>query len=154
MKEIMKLFPQIPTYQGTYKDLIPRTSLRDAFNKWLNKCRDKQFEEINKNFRSKVLRSSVKRAADRMDRDALIKAFFKWKNLARNPDDYYPKMNKGFDLLKSALLKRTCKEPYELIKDTKNMGRHIDKVLRSKARRDKQINQDDLKKYFVFKLKI
>ncbi|MCQ2815840.1 MAG: hypothetical protein MJ252_01105 [archaeon] len=126
----------------------PRTNLRDAFHRWLNEVRDQQNNELNKNFREKVLRSSCKKVFDRSNRDKLIKAFFKWKNMSRNADDYYPKINKGLEKLRSALRKKECKDPLEKIKNTKNMGRHVEKLLRSKVRRRKQNDKDDLKKYF------
>ena len=42
--------------------------------------------------KAKFINLGTKKINDRTKRDDLMKAFFRWKNMCRKPEEYYPKI--------------------------------------------------------------
>ena len=119
----------------------PRATVRDCFNKWR---RVNDIENSNSNLRNlkgKLLKSNANKLNSRLNRDMLITSFFKWKNLARNPDDYYPKIAEGGNKLRAALRKR-CQEPLDKIKGTRNYARKLIPLLKNNKNLQNRLNKD------------
>ena len=58
--------------------------------------------------KGKYLNLGVKNVKNRTNRDLLMKAFFKWKILCKKPEEYYPKINQGFNILSRYFKKNLC----------------------------------------------
>ena len=83
----------------------------------------------------------VKNIKERTDRDLLMKAFFKWKILCRKPDEYYPRITNGLDLLTKYIKKNLCDEPFSKISYYRNFSRPLNKILKNyKNQEDRLLN--------------
>ncbi|MGL4948360.1 MAG: hypothetical protein ACRC42_03155, partial [Mycoplasma sp.] len=126
----------------------PRATVRDCFNKWRRFNDWENAHDAEKGYKSKVLRSKAKKIDDRQRRDTLLKSYFKWKNLCRNPEDYYPKIKQGVDTCSNLLKKNQCKTPFNKLKTSKNYSRRIIPLLKHNGNLQKKLNNDALKNKF------
>ena len=128
------------------KDLVkkldlPRSSLRECFDRWRRICERQRATENITLLKGKFINIGVKNVKERTDRDLLMKAFFKWKILCRKPDEYYPKITKGLDLLTKHFKKNLCDEPFSKISYYRNFSRPLNKIIKNyKNQEDRLLN--------------
>ena len=128
------------------KDLVkkldlPRSSLRECFDRWRRVCERQRATENITLLKGKFINIGVKNVKERTDRDLLMKAFFKWKILCRKPDEYYPKITKGLDLLTKYFKKNLCDEPFSKISYYRNFSRPLNKIIKNyKNQEDRLLN--------------
>ena len=86
-------------YKLSQKLEKPRSTLRECLERWrrINE-KEKALETIT-SMKAKFIHQGTKRINDRTKRDDLMKAFFRWRTLCRKPDEYYPKITRGFNIL-------------------------------------------------------
>ena len=126
----------------------PKSTLKDAFNKWRRLCeKEKNKSDLNY-LKGKILKNNKNRVKERTKRDLLIKAFYKWKAETRKPEEYYPKINQGLNLLKKFAIKNNCFESFNKIKNSKNYQRRFKPILRNLKKNQKNNNKDLLRNYF------
>ena len=118
------------------KDLVkkldlPRSKLRECFDRWRRICEKQRTTENITQLKGKFINMGVKNVNKRTDRDLLMKAFFKWKILCRKPDEYYPKITKGLDLLTQYFKKNMCDEPFSRISYYRNFTRPLNKIIKN-----------------------
>ena len=115
----------------TQKFEKPRTTLRECLEKWrrINE-KEKAIETIT-SMKAKFIHYGTKKINDRTKRDDLMKAFFHWKNMCRKPEEYYPKITRGFNLLTKYSKKQLCQKPFELIYINRNFERPLTKIFKS-----------------------
>ena len=126
----------------------PRGTVRDCFNKWR---RVNDIENNNANVRKlkgKVLKSNAHRLNERQNRDALLRGFFKWLNMCRNPEDYYPKIAKGINLINHAMKNNQCRDPFDKLKTSKNYARRLIPLLKNNKHLQDKLNRDLMKDRF------
>ncbi|MGL4948124.1 MAG: hypothetical protein ACRC42_01935, partial [Mycoplasma sp.] len=126
----------------------PRTTLRDCFNKWRRYNDLENANQASKLYKSNMLKSKGRRIDDRKNRDDILKAYFKWKNLCRNPDDYYPKIAKGLNQWDHTWKNNQLTEPFNKLKGAKNYARRLIPLLKSNENLQKRLNKDLLKDKF------
>ena len=128
------------------KDLVkkldlPRSSLRECFDRWRRVCERQRATENITLLKGKFINIGVKNVKERTDRDLLMKAFFKWKILCRKPDEYYPKITKGLGLLTKYFKKNLCDEPFSKISYYRNFSRPLNKIIKNyKNQEDRLLN--------------
>ena len=128
------------------KDLVkkldlPRSSLRECFDRWRRICERQRATENITLLKGKFINIGVKNVKERTDRDLLMKAFFKWKILCRKPDEYYPKITKALDLLTKHFKKNLCDEPFSKISYYRNFSRPLNKIIKNyKNQEDRLLN--------------
>ena len=128
------------------KDLVkkldlPRSNLRECFDRWRRICEKQRATENITLLKGKFINMGVKNVKERTDRDLLMKAFFKWKILCRKPDEYYPKITKGLDLLTKYFKKNLCDEPFSKISYYRDYSRPLNKIIKNyKNQEDRLLN--------------
>ena len=128
------------------KDLVkkldlPRSNLRECFDRWRRICEKQRATENITLLKGKFINMGVKNVKERTDRDLLMKAFFKWKILCRKPDEYYPKITKGLDLLTKYFKKNLCDEPFSKISYYRDFSRPLNKIIKNyKNQEDRLLN--------------
>ena len=128
------------------KDLVkkldlPRSNLRECFDRWRRICEKQRATENITMLKGKFINMGVKNVKERTDRDLLMKAFFKWKILCRKPDEYYPRITNGLDLLTKYFKKNLCDEPFSKISYYRNFSRPLNKILKNyKNQKDRLLN--------------
>ena len=176
---LMRLFRKInkdfrPRYLLSLKKrlLKPRNTLRDVLNKWR---RVNENEKSKKNIRilkGRILKGNAGRIKERNKRELLIKAFYKWRAECRKPEEYYPKILNGLNIVSHIIKNKLCKKPFDNVKKSKNYKRRLIPLLKRKRQVQKKNNKDmlrntlnkwrnqvkksnikDLKSNFVFKTK-
>ncbi len=126
----------------------PKSTLKDAFNKW-RRIYEKEKNKNDLNYlKGTILKNNKNRVKERTKRDLLIKAFYKWKAETRKPEEYYPKINKGLNLLKKFAIKNNCSDSFNKIKLSKNYERKFKPILRNLKKNQKNNNKDLLRNYF------
>ena len=119
----------------------PKSSLAECFNRWRRICDKQKATENITLLKGKYLNLGVKNVKDRTNRDLLMKAFFKWKIMCKKPEEYYPKINSGFNILSHYFKKNLCDEPLSKIKYHRNFTRPLKKILKNyKNQRDRLLN--------------
>ena len=109
----------------------PKSSLAECFNKWRRLCDKQKAMENMSILKGKYLTLGVKNIKEKNNRDKLMKAFFKWKILCKKPEEYYPKITKGFNLLSHYFKKNLCDEPFSQIKYHRNFTRPLNKIFKA-----------------------
>ena len=119
----------------------PKTSLAECFNRWRRICEKQKATENITVLKGKYLNLGVKNVKDRTNRDLLMKAFFKWKIMCKKPEEYYPKINKGFNLLSHYFKKNLCDEPFSQIKYHRDFSRPLKRIFKNyRNQKDRLIN--------------
>ena len=128
------------------KDLVkkldlPRMSLRECFDRWRRISEKEKATENITILKGKYMNLGVKNVKDRTDRDLLMKAFFKWKILCRKPEEYYPKITRGLDIMTKYFKKNLCDEPFSKISYYRNFTRPLTKIIKNyKNQEDRLLN--------------
>ena len=123
----------------------PRMTLRDCLNRWR---RINDIEKSNKNIqilKGRILKGNAGRIKERNKRDLLIKAFYKWRAECKKPEEYYPKILNGLNIISHLFKNKLCKKPFENIKKSKNYKRRLIPLLKKKRHSQKRFNKDILK---------
>ena len=93
----------------------PRSTLRECLLRWKGITEKEKAIETITSMKSKFIQMGTKNINNRTRRDNLMKAFFKWKNMCRKPEEYYPKITRGFNLLSKYSKKQWSASPEMLI---------------------------------------
>ena len=117
----------------------PRASLAEIFEKWrrINE-KEKALETIT-SMKAKFIHIGTKKINNRTKRDDLMKAFFRWKNMCRKPEEYYPKITQGFNILTKYTKKQLCNEPFDRIAISRNFERPLTKIFKSYKNQEKRL---------------
>ena len=119
----------------------PRSTLAECFNRWRRICEKQKATENISLLKGKYLNLGVKNVKDRTNRDLLMKFFFKWRIMCKKPEEYYPKISKGFNLLSHYFKKNLCDEPFSQIKYHRNFSRPLTKIFRNyRNQKDRLMN--------------
>ena len=109
----------------------PKSSLAECFNRWRRICEKQKATENITLLKGKYLNIGIKNIKNKTNRDKLMKAFFKWKIMCKKPEEYYPKINKGFNILSHYFKKNLCDEPFSQIKYHRNFTRPLTKIFKN-----------------------
>ena len=150
----------------------PRITLRDAFNIWKRIIDIENSNNNIKNLKGKIIKGNVGRIKERNRRELLIKFFYRWKAECKKPEEYYPKIINGVNIISHIIKKKLCKKPFDNIKKSKNYKRKLINLLKKKRHSQKKFNKEmlrnilnkwkdqirkndikDLKSNFIFKTK-
>ena len=77
-----------------------------------------------------------------------MKAFFKWKILCRKPEEYYPKIRKGFNLLSHYFKNNLCDEPFSRIYYHRNFTRPLHKIIKNYKNQENHLLNGKLRNIF------
>ena len=126
----------------------PRSTLRECLERWrrINE-KEKALETIT-SMKVKFIHQGTKRINDRTKRDDLMKAFFRWRILCRKPDEYYPKITRGFDILTKYSKRKLCEEPFDLISISRNFERPLKKILKNYQNQENRLLNGKLRNLF------
>ena len=126
----------------------PRSTLRECLERWrrINE-KEKALETIS-SMKAKFIHQGTKRINDRTKRDDLMKAFFRWRTLCRKPDEYYPKITRGFNILTKYSKRKLCEEPFDLISITRNFQRPLTKILKNYQNQENRLLNGKLRNLF------
>ena len=135
------------------KDLVkkldlPRSNLRECFDRWRRVCEKQKATENITFLKGKFINIGVKNVKERTDRDLLMKAFFKWKILCRKPDEYYPKINKGLEIITQYFKKNLCDEPFSKISYFRNFTRPLNKIIKNYRKQEDRLLNGKLRNLF------
>ena len=126
----------------------PKSSLAECFYKWRRLCdKHKAMENISI-LKGKYLHVGVKNIKERTNRDLLMKAFFKWKILCKKPEEYYPKITKGFNILSHHFKKNLCEEPFSQIKYHRDFTRPLNKIFKNYKNQKDRLMDGKLRNLF------
>ena len=119
----------------------PKSTLAECFDRWRRICEKQKATENITLLKGKYLNIGVKNVKDRTNRDLLMKAFFKWKIMCKKPEEYYPRINKGFNILSHYFKKNLCDEPFSQIKYHRDFTRPLTKILKNyQNQKDRLLN--------------
>ena len=126
----------------------PRSTLRECLERWrrINE-KEKALETIS-SMKARFINQGTKRIDDRTKRDDLMKAFFRWRTLCRKPDEYYPKITRGFDILTKYSKRTLCEEPFDLISIARNFDRPLKKIIKNYENQEKRLLNGKLRNLF------
>ena len=124
----------------------PRSTIRECLNRWRRVNEREKAKESILNLKAKFIKQNAKRVKERTNRDLLLKAFFKWKHECRKPEEYYPKIVKGLNLLKHYVNNSDCKVPFNKLKSSKNYQRRLNPILKNRNKNENRIKKDILRK--------
>jgi len=127
---------------------MPRSSLRECFDRWRRTCEKQRATENITILKGKFINMGVKNVKERTDRDLLMKAFFKWKHLCRKPEEYYPKITQGFDILTRHFKKNLCDEPFSKISYYRNFSRPLNKIIKNYRNQERRLLDGKLRNVF------
>ena len=123
----------------------PKSSLAECFNRWRRICERQNATENITLLKGKYLNLGVKNVKNRTNRDLLMKAFFKWKILCKKPEEYYPKINKGFNIISHYFKKNLCDEPFSKIQYHRDFTRPLTKIIKSYQNQRDRLYQGKLR---------
>ena len=126
----------------------PRASLAEIFEKWrrINE-KEKALETIT-SMKAKFIHIGTKKINNRTKRDDLMKAFFRWKNMCRKPEEYYPKITRGFNLVTKYAKAKLCQRPFDLISISRNFERPLKKIFKNIKNQEKRLLNGKLRNLF------
>ena len=150
----------------------PRITLRDAFNIWKRIIEIDNSKNNIKILKGKIIKGNAGRIKERNRRELLIKSLYKWKAECKKPEEYYPKIINGINIISHIIKNKLCKKPFDKIKKSKNYNRKLINLLNKKRHSQKKFNKEmlrnklnkwkdqirkndikDLKSNFIFKTK-
>ena len=135
--------------KGLVKRLdLPRSSLRECFDRWRRITEKQKATENITLLKRKYININVKNVKERTNRDALMKAFFKWRVLCRKPEEYYPKITQGFSILRNYFKKNLCDEPFTKIYYHRNFTRPLNKIIKNYRNQEKRLLNGKLRNLF------
>jgi hypothetical protein len=120
----------------------PRGTVRDCLNKWRRVNDIEKNNDNVKDLRKRLANTKAYNMRKNKTRDALLKSFFKWKNMARNPEDYYPKITNLLDKLTKNIKQKQLKEPFDKIKQARNYTRKGLSLLKNYKKLTDRYNKD------------
>jgi hypothetical protein len=126
----------------------PRSTLRECLEKWRRITEKEKAIETISSMKAKFINLGTKKINDRTKRDDLMKAFFRWKNMCRKPEEYYPKITRGFNILTKYSKKQLCQEPFDLISITRNFERPLTKILKNIKNQEQRLLNGKLRNLF------
>ena len=142
---LMRLYRKMnKDFRGRYiislsKRLIkPRMTLRDAFNIWKRIIEIENSKNNIKILKGKIIKGNAGRIKERNRRELLIKAFYKWKAECKKPEEYYPKIINGLNIISHIIKNKLCKKPFNNIKKSKNYNRKLINLLKKKRHSQKK----------------
>ena len=135
------------------KDLVkrldmPRGTLREYFDRWRRISEKQKATENITILKGKYINIGVKNVKERTNRDLLMKAFFKWKILCRKPEEYYPKITQGINLLTHHFKKNLCDEPFSKISYHRNFSRPLNRILKNYRNQEDRLLNGKLRNIF------
>ena len=126
----------------------PRSTLRECLLRWKGITEKEKAIETITSMKSKFIQMGTKNINNRTKRDNLMKAFFKWKNMCRKPEEYYPKITRGFNLLTKYSIKNLCQKPFDLIYINRNFERPLTKIFKNIKNQEKRLLNGKLRNLF------
>ena len=90
-------------------------------------------------YKARIVKVNANNIKFRDNKNKLMKAFYHWKELSKKPDEYYPKMNNLFNLIKNYIKKKATTEPFDKIKIAKNPERYLLKILKNRKNQDNRL---------------
>ena len=107
----------------------PRNTTGRLFDRW-RRINDRSKQELMvQNMNANVIEKTCKTLFRRLLRDKFVKCFGRWKVACRKPNDYYEKKLEGLNLFNNWVKLKGCKQPFNLIADSKNYKKIFDKIL-------------------------
>ena len=126
----------------------PKSSVAECFNRWRRICEKQKATENITLLKGKYLNLGVKNVKERTNRDLLMKAFFKWKIMCKKPEEYYPKINQGFNILSHYFKKNLCDEPFSQIKYHRDFTRPLKRILKNYQNQKDRLMNGKLRNLF------
>ena len=126
----------------------PRSTLRECLERWRRIVEKEKALESISSMKAKFMNQGTKRINDRTRRDDLMKAFFRWRTLCRKPDEYYPKITRGFDILTKYSKRKLCEEPFDLISISRNFDRPLKRIIKNYENQEKRLLHGKLRNLF------
>ena len=126
----------------------PRSTLRECLERWRRINEKEKALETTSSMKARFVHQGTRRINNRTKRDDLMKAFFRWRTLCRKPDEYYPKITRGFDILTKYSKRKLCEEPFDLISITRNFDRPLKKILKNYENQEKRLLNGKLRNLF------
>ena len=117
----------------------PRSTLRDCLNNWRRITNKNKANDIILKYKARIVKVNANNIKFRDNKNKLMKAFYHWKELSKKPDEYYPKMNNLFNLIKNYIKKKATTEPFDKIKIAKNPERYLLKILKNRKNQDNRL---------------
>ena len=77
-----------------------------------------------------------------------MKAFFRWKIICRKPDEYYPRITRGFDLMSKYAKKQLCDDAFGLIRIHRSFDRILKKIIKNYENQEKRLLNGKLRNLF------
>ena len=147
-RKMGKDYRPIILYKLSKKLEKPRGTLGECLEKWRRINEKEKALETMASMKARFIYKGKKRINKRAKRDDLMKAFFKWRVLCKKPDEYYPKITRGFDLLTKYSKKQLCREPFDLIYIFRNFERKLKKILKNYENHEKKLLNGKLRNLF------
>ena len=126
----------------------PRSTLRECLDRWRRIVEKEKALETISSMKARFVKQGAQRINDRSNRDDLMKAFFRWRTLCRKPDEYYPKITRGFDILTKYSKRKLCEEPFDLISISRNFDRPLKKIIKNYQNQEKRLLNGKLRNLF------
>ena len=126
----------------------PRSTLAECFDRWRRICEKQKATENITLLKGKYLNIGIKNVKDRTNRDLLMKFFFKWRIMCKKPEEYYPKISQGFNILSHYFKKNLCDEPFGQIKYHRNFTRPLSKILKNYGKQKDRLMNGKLRNIF------
>ena len=126
----------------------PRGTLGEYLEKWRRIIEKEKALETIASMKARFIYKGKKKLNKRAKRDVLMKAFFRWRVLCRKPDEYYPKITRGFDLMTKYSKKHLCKDPFDLIYIFRNFERALKKIIKNYENQEKRLLNGKLRNLF------
>ena len=126
----------------------PRGTLGEYLEKWRRIIEKEKALETIASMKARFIYKGKKKLNKRAKRDVLMKAFFRWRVLCRKPNEYYPKITRGFALMTKYSKKHLCKDPFDLIYIFRNFERALKKIIKNYENQEKRLLNGKLRNLF------
>ena len=126
----------------------PRSTLKECLEKWRRINEKEKALETIASMKARFLYTGKTKINERNKRDILMKAFFRWKIICRKPDEYYPRITRGFDLMSKYAKKQLCDDAFGLIRIHRSFDRILKKIIKNYENQEKRILNGKLRNIF------
>ena len=126
----------------------PRSTLRECLEKWRRINEKEKALETIASMKARFLYTGKTKINERNKRDILMKAFFRWKIICRKPDEYYPRITRGFDLMSKYTKKQLCDDSFGLIRIHRSFDRILKKIIKNYENQEKRLLNGKLRNLF------
>jgi hypothetical protein len=126
----------------------PRSTLKECLEKWRRINEKEKALETIASMKARFLYTGKTKINERNKRDILMKAFFRWKIICRKPDEYYPRITRGFDLMSKYAKKQLCDDAFGLIRIHRSFDRILKKIIKNYENQEKRLLNGKLRNLF------